>query len=396
MVYDVNGKSLNTNYVDVTSYGAKGDGITDDTSALQDALDSLKTTGGFIYFPAGVYKITEYLVYYSNQTLWFDGATLLQGAEINALLLARCPSGTTGYNGVHDVLIHGATFDGGDYTTNNTLSGCVHAKNITYEDCTFKNAYGTWHDLEFNSTYNGKVIRCDFEGSRKTGGNACLIQLDAIDRNAVYPWTDNQGEFDKTVCKYIEIASCIFHDDTISPAIGNHNSYAQLYTNIHDCVFDGFTASRGAINFITATNVDIHDNQFNGCTIGIGSGGSTYYIHDNRFVNVTTPSSIDSSVVFSNMENGEFNTIKIQNVSGSNVSITGVDNTRYICGEVATISITPPMTGIIDVVFTSGETATVLTLPQTVKMPSDFQVEAYTTYEINIMDGIYGTVMSWT
>ena len=83
------------------------------------------------------------------------------------------------------------------------------------------------------------------------------------------------------------------------------------------------------------------------------------------------------------------------NVTGTDPSITGVANTRYICGEVYTLSITPPQTGTIDVLFTSGSTATILTLPNTVKMPAWFSVEANMIYEINITDGVYGAVMSW-
>lgn len=90
------------------------------------------------------------------------------------------------------------------------------------------------------------------------------------------------------------------------------------------------------------------------------------------------------------------NQVVTQTVSGTDVTITGVANTRYVCGEVSTISITPPASGIIDVIFSSGSTVAVLTLPQTVKMPYWFEVEANKTYEINIMDGIYGAVMSWT
>jgi len=40
---------------DVTEYGAVGDGITDDTSAIQDAIDS---TSKYIYFPSGTYNHT--------------------------------------------------------------------------------------------------------------------------------------------------------------------------------------------------------------------------------------------------------------------------------------------------------------------------------------------------
>jgi hypothetical protein len=88
----------------------------------------------------------------------------------------------------------------------------------------------------------------------------------------------------------------------------------------------------------------------------------------------------------------------VETVSGTNPVITGVANTRYICGEVSTISITPPASGIIDVIFTSGSSVAVLTVPNTVKWPSGFDptsLEANTTYELNILDGVYGAVMTW-
>lgn len=88
--------------------------------------------------------------------------------------------------------------------------------------------------------------------------------------------------------------------------------------------------------------------------------------------------------------------VQVVNVSGSNPSITAEYNKRYVCGEVATLTITPAAQGCTDVLFTSGTTPTVLSLPQTVKMPAWFTVEASKTYEISILDGIYGAVMSWT
>ena len=83
-------------------------------------------------------------------------------------------------------------------------------------------------------------------------------------------------------------------------------------------------------------------------------------------------------------------------VSGTSPVITAAANTRYVCVEVSTISFTPSATGICDVVFTSGTTPAVLTLPSTVKMPEWWTgVEANKTYEINIQDGVYGAVMAW-
>lgn len=44
--------------VDVKVFGAKGDGVTDDTAAIQLALDSLDTSvGGTLFFPAGTYMV---------------------------------------------------------------------------------------------------------------------------------------------------------------------------------------------------------------------------------------------------------------------------------------------------------------------------------------------------
>ena len=91
-------------------------------------------------------------------------------------------------------------------------------------------------------------------------------------------------------------------------------------------------------------------------------------------------------------------------VSGTTPTIAAKPGIRYVCGEVATLGITLPPTGIVDVVFESGSTATVLTVTPpsgvtSVKWANGFDptaLEANTTYELNILDGRYGVVASWT
>ena len=88
----------------------------------------------------------------------------------------------------------------------------------------------------------------------------------------------------------------------------------------------------------------------------------------------------------------------VETVSGTTPSITGMPNVRYICGTCSTLSITPPASGSIVVRFDSGSTATLLTVPNTVKFPAWFDataLDADTTYELIITDGVYGGVMSW-
>ena len=92
-----------------------------------------------------------------------------------------------------------------------------------------------------------------------------------------------------------------------------------------------------------------------------------------------------------------------ETVSGSTPSIAAKPGVQYICGEVSTIDITVPASGIIDVIFESGSTPAVLTVTpptgMTMKWAGGFDptsLEANTTYEINIMNGYLGVAGVWT
>ena len=48
--------------LNVLDYGAVGDGVTDDTAAIQATLDALPSAGGEVIVPAGQYKVTASLI----------------------------------------------------------------------------------------------------------------------------------------------------------------------------------------------------------------------------------------------------------------------------------------------------------------------------------------------
>ena len=86
-------------------------------------------------------------------------------------------------------------------------------------------------------------------------------------------------------------------------------------------------------------------------------------------------------------------------VSGETPSITAKPGVRYVCGTVTSLTFTPSSSGICDVCFNSGSTVTVLTVPSTVLWPDWFDpaaLQANTMYELNVMDGIYGAVATWS
>jgi hypothetical protein len=102
----------------------------------------------------------------------------------------------------------------------------------------------------------------------------------------------------------------------------------------------------------------------------------------------TNPQSVDIASAVGN--------VFVEEVTGTDVTINGVANHRYICGELTSLTIVAPSKGIIDIIFESGSTATIVTLPTGVKMPPWYSIEPNTTYEISITDGTYGAVALWT
>jgi polygalacturonase len=303
-LFDGSGSKLSL-HASVKAFGAAGDGVADDTAAIQAALNA-KKAGGSVYFPAGTYKITQPVFFYSNQTLIFEGgATLLQGAAMDNLMMNYSTAEKGGYDATDNVVIRGATFDGGSYSQNNTLLGICHSRNITIENCRFCNAYGTWHNLEINSSKHVLVSGCWFEGTRKTGVNGELIQIDSFNNTATWPW--GNGKVDGTVSYLVEVKNCYFTGCTIAPAIGNHSAAVIDCIRIHDNVFEGFTSSRGAVNFQSARNVDVYSNTFTGCVSGItiGTADHTNTVHDNHFIGITTVSG-SGIHSYNNMVNGTF------------------------------------------------------------------------------------------
>src|SRR5689334_15790771 len=62
----------------VTGYGAKGDGVTDDTQAIQNAINACPA-GQVVYVPAGTYRL--------NSQLTIAKGIVLRGAGPSATLL---------------------------------------------------------------------------------------------------------------------------------------------------------------------------------------------------------------------------------------------------------------------------------------------------------------------
>lgn len=82
----------------VKAYGAKGDGTTDDTAAVQSAINAA-SGGGVVYFPSGnTYLTTLLTVSNPNVDLFMDHCTL----KTDGITITGANSGVTGKNGIID------------------------------------------------------------------------------------------------------------------------------------------------------------------------------------------------------------------------------------------------------------------------------------------------------
>jgi len=117
-----------SDWVDVKAFGAKGDGVHDDTSAIQQALNRLKTdrTKSGVYFPAGTYIIKETLTIGGGllgKTIVGHGKDTVikwEGSTNKPMLISK-GAGYSSYKGL--------TWDG-----NNVASiGILHHSNSIFE-----------------------------------------------------------------------------------------------------------------------------------------------------------------------------------------------------------------------------------------------------------------------
>ena len=281
--------------VSIKDFGAKGDGIADDSLAIQGALNSLRETGGEVFFPTGTYLINNPIIFYSNMRLNFaKNATILRGkSDLNILFLAYADDVTGGYDGIHHTEIIGATFDlNENFNTHGGAIAFIHANNLNIRNCTFRNMAGTWHYIECNGSTNIFIENNIFEKVRTTSFSAELIQIDGSQDNAVYPWV---GLKDNTVCTDITIRNNFFEGNGFSPAIGNHTNMAHTNVYIYNNLFKNFytdvdsdrAGHRGVINFVNLQkNTLIFDNQFINFTKAIISFGKNTdtMVYNNVFI----------------------------------------------------------------------------------------------------------------
>ena len=263
--------------VSVKDFGAKGDGVTDDTAALLAAIAFL-TAGGKLYWPTGKYKYSSELrIGVSNVTMYGDGIglTVLQPVGwIDHLLFADSsyPSAFTTY---YKLEVYGMTFDGVNQTAG---ANDTYGNGVNFNACDQINV----HDCEFLNVKNQQFVSTFWT-------NAGSVQSSVIVRNNVF-----EGMRAGQTCIGIEGIGqgAVITGNTLNCSADASGSAMQISFNggsvtntksiISNNIITGPTSATSLIGiWVTdnTTDLSITNNVIEGCDISIrctSNSASTY------------------------------------------------------------------------------------------------------------------------
>jgi hypothetical protein len=144
--------------VSVKDFGAKGDGTTDDTNAIQNALNS--STLGTIFFPSGTYIISSPINVPVSVSIVGESAVgtiikMANGANIAAILQTKnfaTLTGTTSTGGTFRSYIGGITIDGNKANNTAGVGIRLYGKGYTLQNIAIANCYSTGLYTEYAGT----------------------------------------------------------------------------------------------------------------------------------------------------------------------------------------------------------------------------------------------------
>lgn len=332
-------------YTNVKDFGATGDGVTNDTVAIQAALDSL-TSGGVLYFPPGEYRIARNIgtndrwgvkVTNSNVTIKGDQAYLRRfNTDISTyalsypLLFVGTPDSNVAAQ-TQNVAVDGVSFIGENVrhsvpgnaipdfrtaivfknTENTSVLNCsftkVDSSAIAYQQiATFDNVNNVYYNTTKN--YKSKISNCTFiaEPHAVAGrGQLHCINADGIDGLVIdgnsFEWTDVclSGESTYDTADQLETATFTYASPPSRNALGavkrqtrdivfsNNNCYNcsehPAYPAMVSVVISGNT-------FTTDTPLICNTSPIQLRSRGVSVTGNTVIGYPD-FVTITTPSS---------------------------------------------------------------------------------------------------------
>jgi parallel beta-helix repeat protein len=336
----------------VQNFGAKGDGVTDDTAAIQQAIDAAAAAGGGqVYVPPGTYIVTGgeepsdgCLMLKSNVYMYGDGMgvsniKVADGSDTKITGIIRSAYGEE----THDFGLSNLTLDGNRDNTTGKIDGWFNGfipgqegydSNVTLDGVEIKDCSGYGFDPH-EQTVNMVIKNSVSHGNGLDGFVADFLSNSTFENNVAYD-NDRHG--------FNVVTST--HDFTLSNnvAYGNGGGGIVVQRGSENIPSPGnITITGGEVygngaegvliklsSDVTLSGVDIHDNQSAGVRIyGSNNVDVTNNTLSNNALGGAVPEIIiqsydDTNGVSGKYFNGSDNTIQGNTINGSALSTYGV------------------------------------------------------------------------
>jgi hypothetical protein len=212
----------------VTSYGAVGDGVTNDTSAINAAISAANAAGGgVVSFPPGNYLCS---------TVTAFSTVSLEGAGPTLTTITLLTGGTIFINGAMAAVVRGFKFTFSGATSSGyyiLASTIVSGQGYLVEDCTFakKGTGGGGGAIAFVSAtaHSAVISRCDVEisgdGQGINNGSGCDMRV----LNSKVRCTDavgNAAQAFRTVGAGLFVVACILDFSAVTS--GTAQAFSEL------------------------------------------------------------------------------------------------------------------------------------------------------------------------
>jgi len=278
--------------VSVKDFGAKGDGKTDDRSAIQAAVDAVnKAGGGIVSFPEGIYVVTA-----PNKDTWEPQVKLCNNLKLRGEGMLKSVVRIADNQGAYDVIFAGQSLH--DFSmldlgldangaanpvmtrADAVSSPYLHtqlylpdAKNISIQRCRFTNLSGVWAIYAMGRAENMVIDSCIFDN---IGG-----------------YTKN--DWDHSCIRIDGYGPCVVSNNIMTSRLGAGTTGARTAVEIHGSnhKFSNnlITGFRYGINVCSGgdgktTEPSVHQYYIENKLVGVGCGFAIWGIGNRKYDNL--------------------------------------------------------------------------------------------------------------